>query len=207
MDDLKQSLCKKAGVPVRGTSFFDYRSLAAFRILFGSALLLNLYMRAAGGRLDAFYTESGILPLSLIEPGDRWSFLDSFSTHNSIRVAFALIGFVYFAYTLGLFTRYMKWIVLLCLLSLYHRNMLLDDGSDWSMRLFALWTAFLPLGRVWSLDAKLFRGSRLAHEPECRYAAIGICCNLAVAYLLNVLQKTGDGWSTGDAVRRVLWDP
>ncbi len=188
------------------STFFDYRSLAAFRILLGIALLWNLYMRASHGRIDALYAESGVLPVSLLASMDRWSLLDAFSTHLSVRVAFCFMALVYLAYTFGFLTRFVKWAVVVCLLCLYHRNPLVDDGSDWTMRLFALWTAFLPLGRVWSVDSVFFNERRWAREADSRLATIGICCNLGLSYLFNVIQKTGDAWRTGDALHRVLWD-
>lgn len=191
-----------------GCAIFDDRSLSIFRILFGLTLLLNNLLRTCEGRLEAFYTDEGILPRALMfsQRTSGWSLLDAFSSLSEARIAFALITMVYVAYTIGLFTRYTKWLAVLCLISLYHRNLLVNDGSDWVMRFLALWTAFLPLGRRWSIDSRFFRGARFLNEPGSRLATIGFCVNLSLSYLLNFLQKDGYAWSSGDAVRRVLWN-
>jgi len=187
--------------------FFDPRSVGAFRIAFGLVLLANLYLRTAHGRLQAFYTEEGVLPLALLIRGTRWSFLDAFTTVESARWAVLGIALVYLAYTAGLFTRVTKWLVVVCLVSLYHRNPLVDDGSDWVMRLMAMWTALLPLGERFSIDALLRRGRGLSGEPTSRLTAALLCANLSLSYLLNAVQKDGVAWTSGDAVRLVLWDP
>jgi hypothetical protein len=189
-------------------AIFDDRSLSIFRILFGLTLLLNNLLRTCEGRLEAFYTNEGVLPLSLMlsQRTLGWSFLDAFSSLSDARIAFIVITLVYVAYTIGLFTRYTKWLVVLCLISLYHRNLLVNDGSDWVMRFLALWTAFLPLGRRWSIDSRFFGASRALCERESRLGSAGFCVNLSLSYLLNVLQKDGSAWSSGDAVRRVLWN-
>ena len=140
----------------RGPFFgLDYRSLGAFRIAFGVVLLTNLATRCYGGRFEAHYTEDGVLPLALVpRHGVRWSLLDAFTEPLAAKVAFVGIALIYLAYTLGIFTRLMQVLVVVCLLSLYHRNVILDDGSDWVMRFFAIWTAFLPLGKRLSLDVR-----------------------------------------------------
>lgn len=185
---------------------FDARSLAAFRWAFGLTLLVNLYIRTSHGRLDAFFTDAGVLPLDLLRRGNRWSFLDSFSSPESARIAIACIAAVFVAYTAGFLTQYAKWLVVICLVALYHRNPLIDDGSDWVMRLVALWTALLPLGERYSIDA-LRRGARRDREHRSRVAVVGITLNLAASYCLNALQKDGQAWISGDALRLVLWDP
>lgn len=42
----------------------DYRSMALFRIACGGVLLADLYGRSAD--IDAFYTDAGLLPRSLL---------------------------------------------------------------------------------------------------------------------------------------------
>lgn len=187
--------------------FFDPRSVGAFRIAFGLVLLVNLYLRTGHGRLQAFYTDEGVLPLALLNRGTRWSFLDAFTTVESARWAVLGIALVYLAYTAGLFTRVTKWLVVVCLVSLYHRNPLVDDGSDWVMRLIAMWTALLPLGERFSIDARLRRGRGVSGEPTSRLVPALLCANLSLSYLLNAVQKDGVAWTSGDAVRLALWDP
>lgn len=185
----------------------DHRSLGAFRIAFGVVLLTNLATRFYGGRFEAHYTEHGVLPLASVPRfGPRWSLLDAFTEPLAAKIAFVVIALIYAAYTLGIFTRLMQVLVVLCLLSLYHRNVLLDDGSDWVMRFFAIWTAFLPLGRRFSLDVKYRR--KLAHGGlHNSFAMWAFLANLSASYFLNTYQKTGASWDEGTALRFVMWDP
>lgn len=185
----------------------DHRSLGAFRIAFGIVLLTNLATRCYGGRFEAHYTDDGVLPLFLVPRyGPRWSLLDAFTEPLAAKVAFVGIALIYLAYTLGIVTRLMQVLVVVCLLSLYHRNVLLDDGSDWVMRFFAIWTAFLPLGRRFSLDVRWRR--KLAHGGvHNSFAMWAFLANLSASYFLNTYQKTGASWETGTALRYVMWDP
>ncbi len=208
MHQVTSSSSSEAHTAGNGYAVFDARSLSAFRILFGLTLLLNILLRTCEGRLEAFYTNEGVLPLSLMlsQRALGWSLLDAFGSLFEAWSAVLLIGAVYVAYTIGLFTRYTKWLVVLCLIFLLHRNPLVDDGSDWVMRFLAVWSALLPLGRRWSIDSRFFRDIGALREAECRIGAVGFCVNLSLSYLLNALQKDGAAWSSGDAVRRVLWN-
>lgn len=180
---------------------------ALFRIFFGVTLLINLWIRVRGGQLDLFYTNEGLLPLHLINTSRGWSFLYSFNTPLLARVGFLLIVLCYLSYTFGIFLRITKWLVVLCLLSLYHRAPTLDDGSDWTLRLWAIWTAFLPLGRKWSVDAHYAKKFPFLNESSNPLAAILLSGNLAFSYLFNCLQKESAAWKTGEAGRYILSDP
>jgi len=187
----------------------DHRSLAAFRIAFGLTLLGNLWARSHDGNFVAHYTEQGVFPLDAVRDmafGVRWSIFDAFATPAAASVAVALIFLVYLAYTLGLYTRLAQVLVAAILVMLYHRNPLVDDGSDSAMRLFAIWTAFLPLGERFSLDVRLGR-KRPTQGQFLNLAAWLLIINLSVSYFLNAFQKDAGRWAQGLAIRDVLWDP
>lgn len=192
---------------IRHHAGFDPRSVALFRIALGVTLLFDLYLRSAHGLLDALYTDSGVLPVSMIPGQVRWSFLDYTSSPHAVRWAFAGIALVYTSLTLGFLTRWMKVLACICLVALYHRNPMVDTGSDCSLRLFTFWGALLPLGSSWSLDAKIFYRRHWLRESANRITPAAIAMNIAILYFLNAFQKTGIAWHTGDAVRSVLWDP
>jgi predicted DCC family thiol-disulfide oxidoreductase YuxK len=87
-----------------------------------------------------------------------------------------------------------------------------------------VWTAFLPLGRRFSVDA--VRASMRAHRdetpddlaparlaeqavpdnrPAVSLAVLGILLQLAAIYWFNFAHKSGVTWKTGTAVHYVLW--
>lgn len=186
---------------------FTPESLALFRIAFGTTLLINFWERFRDGQIDLFYTEGGLIPISVRGLTVHWSLLDAFNTPLSFRLALVGMILCVLCYTIGLCTRFTKWGVVFILLSLYHRSPLVDDGSDWVMRLWAIWTAFLPLGQVWSVDAKYFKERFWAREPSAPIASILLLVNLSLSYLLNVTQKSADSWSSGEATFMALHMP
>jgi hypothetical protein len=185
----------------------DLRSLAAFRIAFGMCLVANWYIRISNGKLVAHYTDAGVVPLSLLNrPGAFWSFLRVFGSEGSAQVAFGVILCVYLCFTAGLFTRVAQILVPVCLVVLFQRNPLIDDGSDWTMRLWAIWAAFLPLGERFSVDA--WRRNQEPAGGDVKPLAWWLfLANFAVQYVLNAFQKNGPGWGNGTALRYVFWDP
>ncbi len=83
-----------------------------------------------------------------------------------------------------------------------------------------IWTAFLPLGRRFSVDA--IRASLRARPGETpadlaagvpppderqttSLAALGLLLQIAVIYWFNYLHKSGPTWHDGSAVHYVLW--
>jgi hypothetical protein len=196
----------------------DRRVLGAVRIAYGLVLLYDLLRRVRV--LDLYYTNQGILSnhYALFQPEDRpqFSLLFPFSTPGEVSVAFCVIGAVYSLYTLGLFTRAMQIAALVCLTSLNSRNLFAEDGGVSTEIALGLWSAFLPLGDRYSLDA-LVREARLPSirarvalrrrlkKPVVSTAVLALTLQIVVIYLLNAVQKTGHTWRQGEAVHYVLW--
>jgi hypothetical protein len=196
----------------------DRRVLGAVRIAYGLVLVYDLLRRVRV--LDLYYTNEGILSnhFALFQPQDRpqFSLLFPFSTPGEVRFAFLAIGCVYSLYTLGLFTRAMQIAVLVCLTSLNARNLFAEDGGVSTEIALGLWSAFLPLGDRYSLDA-LVREARLPsvrarvtlrrrlRKPVVSVAVFALTLQIVVIYALNALQKTGPTWRHGEAVHYVLW--
>lgn len=186
---------------------FDCRSLGLFRIAFGLTLIGNWFMRVSQGRLEAHYTEFGVMPLRLLESiHPRWSFLDSFSSPWGAKLAFVGILLVYLSYTLGFLTRVCQFLIFAILLSLLHRNPLIDDGSDCVLRMFALWTTFLPLGSRFSMDVRLGRTKTPVGKTFESWAVWLFLVNLSISYLFNAIQKDSPNWHAGTALQFVFWD-
>src|SRR5262249_1549823 len=135
---------------------------------------------------------------------------------------FLLCGLVYLALLVGWRTRLMQFLALICVLSLHGRVTLMENGGDWMLGGLALWTAFRPLGKRFSVDAVLAslgkRRETAAAELEDRaalapegigpqivtIAAFALILQLADAYLFNALHKGGATWRQGTAVHYVL---
>ncbi len=143
----------------------DARSLGVGRIGLALVLLFDLLRRIPV--LTLFYSNQGLLPnhTLLWRPPTQWmfSFLFLASLPDEAAFCFILCGLVYLALLVGWRTRLMQFLALVCVLSLHGRVTLLENGGDWMLGELALWTAFLPLGRRFSLDA--LRAS-LRHHPE-----------------------------------------
>lgn len=196
----------------------DRRILGAVRIAYGLVLLYDLLRRVRV--LDLYYSNDGILEnhYLLYQPQDRpqFSFLFPFSSGGEVRVAFLAIGLIYALYTLGLFTRALQILALVALTSLNSRNLFAEDGGVSTLINLGLWSAFLPLGDRYSLDA-LLREARLPtlrarvalrrrlEKPVVSLAVLALTLQIVVIYLLNAVQKTGATWRHGEAIHYVLW--
>jgi Vitamin K-dependent gamma-carboxylase len=196
----------------------DKRTLGLFRIAFGIALIGNLYDHTAGGNLVTFFTNDGLLPnhFALFAPVQPrvWSLLFAFSRPAEVAVAFLGILAVYVLYTVGYKTRWMQFLVWVCLVSLANRNLLLQDGGCFVGTIVAVWTMFLPVGARFSVDRWLAdrrRKERDALGPRADGAshvsivALVLFVQLAVIYGFNAANKTGETWRNGSAVHYILW--
>jgi hypothetical protein len=183
----------------------DTRALGLFRIAFGLVLLGDLVDRMHGRDFLAFYTDRGLLPIARARAiGVLGPTL--FALARSPRSAAVLVGaiaLVYVVYTMGLLTRVMQVLVVAAYVSLDNRNPLLRNGGVVVIHTLALWTAFLPLGERFSLDAHLRR-----REPRASCASLatfGLLVNLSWIYLFNCVHKSGTTWQNGSAVHYALW--
>jgi len=203
----------------------DARTLGLFRIVFGCLLLTNLWDRAGGFDLVSFFSNDGLLPnhYALFRPPATgiWGLLFGFSSPNEVAVAMTVIAIVYALFTVGLFTRLMQVLALICLESLNWRFLLIQHGGNVTLNLLAVWTVFLPLGERFSLDA-VIRAMRTHPEADAEslgkrawrsalapsFAALayfGVCFDWAWIYVFNALHKQGPAWHDGTAVHYVLW--
>ncbi len=196
----------------------DRRVLGVVRIVYGLVLLADLARRSRV--LELYYSNDGILAnhYLLYSPQFRpqFTWLSAFSTPGEVAVAFLGMGLVFLLFTLGLFTRPMQVLTLVCITSLNARNLFAEDGGASTLIALATWTAFLPLGDRYSLDA-IRREARLPNlrsrvaqrrklrKPVVSFAVLALTLQIVAIYLLNATQKTGETWRNGEAVHYVLW--
>lgn len=189
--------------PPRAVFSLDRRALALFRIGLGVTLALDTLMR--WGDLRAHYTNFGVLPMG--------SAVSEFvhELHASLHFASGTLGWqlilfsltlvLSFAVACGLRTRLSTCGAWLLLVSVQNRNPLLLNGGDVLLRLLFFWAMFLPLGRVWSVDAI---GRRVTNGDDAQPQAtsplyfgggsIAYVLQIALVYLSTVALKTGKEW-------------
>jgi predicted DCC family thiol-disulfide oxidoreductase YuxK len=220
----KEKLARFRSAFVENYLTIDARSLGLGRIVLAIVLLVDLARRVPV--LKLFYSNEGLVPnhMMLWRPPTQWmfSFFFILSHPDEVAVGFIICGLIYLGLLVGWHTRLMQFLALIAVLSLHGRVTLLENGGDWMLGELALWTAFLPLGLRFSLDA--VRASmrkrretntaqlvdRTAFAPEgigprvVSLAALALVLQLANSYLFNALHKGGQTWRQGTAVHYVL---
>jgi len=214
----------------------DARSVALGRVAVAIVLLIDLARRIPV--LDLFYTNDGLLPnhALLWRPPTQWMFSFFFlaSLREEAILGFLFCGFVYLALLVGWRTTLMRFLAPICLVSLHARVTLVENGGDWMLCELIIWSAFLPLGRRFSVDAvreslrrrRETTAAELADRAAMRatarpddsladptadvnrvvtLAAFTILLQLAISYFFNAIQKGGPTWRQGTAVHYVLY--
>jgi hypothetical protein len=183
----------------------DPRSLGLFRIGLASVLLWDLFDRSKS--LPAHYTEAGTLPvvaLPLVTGGAKLSIHTWLS--GSLAAQWALMGLSFaaaLALLVGFRSRAAAVVSWLLLGSLQVRNPLVSyEGADRLLRIMLLWSALVPAGRCFSLDAR-----RRGPEPErwlCTPATALFALQICALYWITGMGKTGEAWQTGTALAYAL---
>ncbi|HEX3902484.1 MAG TPA: DCC1-like thiol-disulfide oxidoreductase family protein [Polyangia bacterium] len=200
----------------------DLRSLALGRIVLGLVLLGDLLRRVPW--LRDFYSNLGLIPNHTIlwrPPFPRifsFLFMASLPEESAIWFFIALVCFVCF--TVGYRTRLFHLLSFAMTTSLHNRIMFAENWGGVAIGALMVWTAFLPLGRRFSVDA--IRASLRARPDETpaelaagvpppderqttSLAALGLLLQIAIIYWFNYLHKSGPTWHDGSAVHYVLW--
>lgn len=195
----------------------DLRWLGVFRIAFGLLLCVEVLRRWYYAQ--AFYTNDGLLPnhYSLFAPMGRhvFSIYHAFSTYAEVSVAFFLTLLVFLALTLGYRTKLFQILSAVCITSLNARNLFVENGGTVVVNILAVYTAFLPLGARFSLDAvreslrrRRDRSVRDLDRPDplavpTRATSLVVLLLLvqwSCIYFFNTVQKDGEGWKNGTAL-------
>jgi len=203
----------------------DRRTLGFARILFGFLLIMDLFRRTPDW-LNMF-SDKGVLPnhLNLFRP-QAWgafTFLNAFSTAPELWVLWGVMLATYICVLIGYKTRIAQVMTAVLVASTNGRILLIENGGYVVFNLLAMWTAFLPMGDRFSVDALLdsMRRRKEANAdelndrtdlvPERRLSphvslVVGaILLQICAIYYFNVIHKTGSAWRNGTAVHYVLW--
>lgn len=180
----------------------DLRALGCMRIGISIILLIDLFVRSLS--IKAFYTDEGVLPLSILKlynwndyyfsfhalSGDLWWQITLFII-NVICVVLLLIGYR---------TRLFTFICWLLLVSLQNRNPFILQGGDDLLRITLLWGIFLPWGERYSIKKN-------SSYPNKYFsiATIGFIALVCSVYFFSALLKTSSEWRTeGTAIYYAL---
>lgn len=134
----------------------DVRSLALFRVLLASLLLVDLAVRAPS--ITAHYTDAGVLPRDITYTA-HWApgFWSLHMLHGGFALQAALFGVAAIGAVLlliGWQTRAATVLSWVMLVSLHNRNITLLNAGDDLLHALLFWAMFLPLGHAWSVDAR-----------------------------------------------------
>lgn len=196
----------------------DPRSLGALRIALGAVLAIDVLLKFPV--VEAHLSNTGWLTnhYALFRPmsSHLFSVYFAFGSPNEVRVLLGVQLLVCLLLLLGYRTKLMQLLALLFTTSLNSRNILIENGGSVVLNLLVLWTAFLPLGTRFSVDA-VRRSLRARQEttedalndrldpprelrPFVSLAATALLLQWVTIYAFNVWQKNGAPWRDGTAV-------
>jgi hypothetical protein len=200
----------------------DPRSLGLFRIALGALLAVDVALKFP--EVEAHYANSGWLPnhFALFRPmsDHLFSVYLAFGAPLEVKFLLALHLLVCVLLLVGYRTKVMQLLALVLTTSLNSRNVLLENGGSVVLNILLVWSAFLPLGRRFSIDAFVasFRAraettERALNERQLpprdtelvvTLAVTALILQWATIYFFNTLQKSGAPWRDGTAVHYFL---
>ena len=200
----------------------DLRSLALGRIVLGLVLIGDLLRRVP--YLRDLYSNLGLIPNHTVlwrPPFPRiFSVFFMASLPEEAAVWFFIAFVCFFCFLVGYRTRLFHLLSFAMTTSLHNRIVIAENWGGVAIGVLLVWTAFLPLGRRFSVDAIRASLRARSHEtpadlaagvppPDERQttslAALGLLLQIAVIYWFNYLHKSGPTWREGSAVHYVLW--
>jgi hypothetical protein len=173
----------------------DLRSLAVFRIVLGTLVLMDL----AGRINDAtvLYSDSGLMTRTMAESASsqwRWSLMFANGSEIFTYLFFLATAAVALSVILGYKTRVAMILLWAMVMSIHVRNPFATYGADSLMRVLLFWAMLLPLGSVWSLDRRLNPDPRPVSTTFVSMATVGLFLQIAFMYWFTLLLKSGDEW-------------
>jgi hypothetical protein len=175
----------------------DLRSLAALRVALAAMVIADIISRWPDLRVQ--YTEAGVMPRSLVvESFVRWRWSLSFvnDTYEFQAAMFLLTIAAASSMLLGFHTRVATVVVWVLVVSLQARNPLVLSGADSLLRLLLFWSMFLPLGAIWSIDARRQPVSPRLSKRFLSFGTIGIFLQICFVYWFTAALKTSPAWRT-----------
>jgi hypothetical protein len=176
----------------------DLRALAAFRIALGLTLLG--FVASLSLDFELLFTGEGVLPARAVWPAAGTPLLEPSAVHavvdSPIFVLSLLAAMAAAAVFLaaGRYSRSAAFCLWLGMSFLVRRNPFVSNASH-SMILFCLlWSLFLPLGAVGSLDRLRGRAPRDLPQRLVSPATAGLVVQILFVYVTAALAKGGPEW-------------
>lgn len=186
----------------------DARPLGAMRVSLG--LLLLWWWAWLGPELELMFHDDGVFDPTLIRNDwmpARWDLLQGW-TLPQLQAGHAAGLLVLAAYTLGLGTPLLRFVVPMMLVAVLHRAPWAWNGGDRLIRIWALILALTPCGTAWSVDAWLRQ--RLGRPVRETVPVLGlrlVQLQLVVMYTWTGLDKLRNAsWRDGTAIYQALSD-
>jgi hypothetical protein len=182
-------------------------------------LLADLVFRSRV--LVPMYTDSGVLGREALREfvaaadgqglyqwgTGTWSLHMAFGEPGPILALFVIAGIFAILLALGQWTRLATIASFALLVSLHNRNPFTLTSGDTMLRVVMFWAMFLPLGKIWSLDAWRARRRGAAPPESTRYASAataGLVFQVFILYFFTGLAKWNELWWDGNAMYVVL---
>jgi hypothetical protein len=171
----------------------DYRALRLFRV--GLALLVLGDLCARSVDLDAFYTDMGVFPRSLLQvPGFRFCVHAMTGGVRGEQLLFILATACAFLLLIGIWPRLMAFSSWFLLASLDARNPLVLNHGDELLRIFLFWSIFVPLS-----------GTGAARRRHLSVFTAALTLQVCFVYFFSALLKSDSAWRmSGTAVYSAL---
>lgn len=187
----------------------DLRSLAAFRMLLASGVLLDVIARIT--QYDLLYGPNSLLPERTRDATyfQHFTVLSGLSTDLAVPLALGLSLVLALMLLLGRHARLTAFALFCLVVSYQVRNPAILSGGDWVLRTLLLIAATLPIGARWSLD-RAYAPDFLTPATPPRAptfsgpGALALSVQMGAVYLMNAVYKTGPDWTEGRAVGIVL---
>ena len=182
----------------------DLRSLAVMRIGLASVILADLAIRASD--FSAMYVDDGIASVEFV----RGTFhLPVWSLHllnggaGYQAALFAVAALLTVALLVGYHTRVATIGCWIMVASIQLRMPPVTNAGDTMLRVFQFWSMFLPLGAVWSLDARR-RGPPALPLRFVSMGTVAFVVQLAIVYWFAGWAKWNDAWLQEDALGNIF---
>jgi hypothetical protein len=173
----------------------DIRALSLMRICVASVVILDLCIRLSD--LEAFYSNTGVVPLTLLFEHAWNDYYLSIHTMSGLwqvqLLIFCAALFCALMLLLGFRTRLFTGLSWFLMLSLHNRNELILQGGDDLLRTVLFWAIFLPWGARYSLD-HLFYPSQDTTLQLRNWATLAYILQVSYVYTGSALLK-GPEWN------------
>ena len=160
---------------------FDFCSLAIFRIVLGLLVLCQSVLLSRD--FTAFYQADGV------SPSHAWS--------ESLLQAliFGVLPLFAVSLLIGFVTRLSTLLCLVGVVIIQDANPQILQGGDVLLRLLLFWSLFLPLDRIWSLDARWMKIKGLSLPWTTRLATWALTLQICFVYWFAALLKSDALWT------------